>query len=64
MVPTPKEFKYDFWLSSPLSEDLDDVNYSDITVTFLMPNGIVILLKVKYDATLAEIKEVSTKSYI
>lgn len=59
MVPTPKEFKYDFWLSSPSSEDLDDVNYNDITVTCLMPNGIVILLKVKYDATLAEIKEVT-----
>lgn len=59
MVPTPKEFKYDFWLTGPSSDDLDDSNYADITVTCIMPYGIVILLTVKYDATLAEIKEVS-----
>ncbi|XP_018318828.1 phosphatidylinositol 4,5-bisphosphate 3-kinase catalytic subunit delta isoform [Agrilus planipennis] len=48
MVPIPKEFTYDFWLTGP----------TDFTVvTCLMPNGVCILLDVSHNATLAEIKE-------
>lgn len=51
MVPIPAEYMPDFWnhLSSkcPIIE-----------LTCLLPNGIILLLKVNYNATLAEIKEV------
>ena len=50
MVPIPREYSPDFWSFDP--ED-------SIELTCLMPNGIVILLKVSYNATLSDIKEVS-----
>jgi phosphatidylinositol-4,5-bisphosphate 3-kinase len=49
MVPIPREYSPDFWSFDP--ED-------SIELTCLMPNGIVILLKVSYNATLSDIKEV------
>lgn len=49
MVPIPREYSPDFWSYDP--EDL-------VELTCLMPNGIVILLKVSYNATLSDIKEV------
>ncbi|XP_072379316.1 phosphatidylinositol 4,5-bisphosphate 3-kinase catalytic subunit beta isoform isoform X1 [Diabrotica undecimpunctata] len=50
MVPIPSEYQYDFWdKTSP---------ECTITLTCLMPNGIIILLNnINYNATLAEIKE-------
>ncbi|CAH1260499.1 unnamed protein product [Diabrotica balteata] len=50
MVPIPSEYQYDFWdKTSP---------ECTITLTCLMPNGIIILLNnTNYNATLAEIKE-------
>ncbi|KAJ3643840.1 hypothetical protein Zmor_026526 [Zophobas morio] len=48
MVPIPREYSPDFWSFDP--ED-------SIELTCLMPNGIVILLKVSYNATLSDIKE-------
>lgn len=55
MVPVPveypREYCYDFWdLELP----------EKVEITCLMPNGIIIILKVSYNATLAEIKEVSS----
>uniref|UniRef100_A0A6P7GNJ1 Phosphatidylinositol 4,5-bisphosphate 3-kinase catalytic subunit delta isoform-like n=1 Tax=Diabrotica virgifera virgifera TaxID=50390 RepID=A0A6P7GNJ1_DIAVI len=50
MVPIPSEYQYDFWdKTSP---------ECTITLTCLMPNGILILLdNTNYNASLAEIKE-------
>ncbi|XP_044753388.1 phosphatidylinositol 4,5-bisphosphate 3-kinase catalytic subunit delta isoform isoform X2 [Coccinella septempunctata] len=51
MAPIPAEYLYDFW-------DTYESNENDhIELTCLMPNGIVILLKVQSNATLGEIKE-------
>lgn len=51
MVPIPAEYLPDFW---------DQVSAECmIEVTCLLPNGVVVLLNVSHNATLAEIKEVS-----
>lgn len=55
MVPIPREYSPDFWFHDP--EDC-------IELTCLMPNGIVILLKVSYNATLSDIKEVCIKGFV
>ncbi|XP_064211138.1 phosphatidylinositol 4,5-bisphosphate 3-kinase catalytic subunit delta isoform [Tribolium castaneum] len=47
MPPFPREYSPDFWSFDP--ED-------SVELTCLMPNGIVILLKVSYNATLLDIK--------
>ncbi|XP_050305092.1 phosphatidylinositol 4,5-bisphosphate 3-kinase catalytic subunit delta isoform [Anthonomus grandis grandis] len=50
MVPVPAEYTPDFWnLVSPES--------TDVALTCLLPNGIGFMLKVNYNATVAEIKE-------
>ncbi|XP_057663838.1 phosphatidylinositol 4,5-bisphosphate 3-kinase catalytic subunit beta isoform [Diorhabda carinulata] len=50
MVPIPSEYSYDFW-------DKTSTECS-ITLTCLLPNGIIILLEnVSYNASFAEIKE-------
>ncbi|XP_076265389.1 phosphatidylinositol 4,5-bisphosphate 3-kinase catalytic subunit delta isoform-like isoform X2 [Rhynchophorus ferrugineus] len=49
MVPIPAEYMPDFW--SHISSKCP------IELTCLLPNGITLLLKVNYNATLAEIKE-------
>lgn len=54
MVPIPEEFSYKFFLEGP------DPSKS-VNLTCLLPNGISIILKVSYNATLADIKEVSIK---
>lgn len=52
MAPIPAEYLYDFW-------DTYENNENDhVELTCLMPNGIVILLKVQSYITLGEIKEV------
>lgn len=50
MVPIPAEYLPDFW--NQISTECT------IEVTCLLPNGIIILLNVNYNATLADIKEV------
>ncbi|KAJ8946954.1 hypothetical protein NQ314_008755 [Rhamnusium bicolor] len=50
MVPIPAEYLPDFW--NQVSTDCS------IELTCLLPNGIIILLSVNHNATLAEIKEV------
>ncbi|XP_030764148.1 phosphatidylinositol 4,5-bisphosphate 3-kinase catalytic subunit delta isoform-like isoform X2 [Sitophilus oryzae] len=50
MVPIPAEYMPDFW--SLLSTECPIVE-----LTCLLPNGIIVLLKVNHNATLAEIKE-------
>ncbi|XP_018567528.1 phosphatidylinositol 4,5-bisphosphate 3-kinase catalytic subunit delta isoform [Anoplophora glabripennis] len=49
MVPIPAEYLPDFW--NQISTECT------IEVTCLLPNGIIILLNVNYNATLADIKE-------
>lgn len=54
MVPIPREYSPDFWSFDP--ED-------SVELTCLMPNGIVILMKVSYNATLLDIKAVCTSQF-
>ena len=51
MVPVPAEYMPDFW-NRVSSECLG------VEVTCLLPNGVIVLVNVNYNATLAEIKEV------
>lgn len=47
-----EEYSYPYCLAGPSTDN------SEITLSCFMPNGLMILLKAKYNATLAEIKEV------
>nr|CAI5869888.1 unnamed protein product [Callosobruchus analis] len=49
MAPVPAEYLYDFWDNAPPDRPVE--------VTCLLPNGIIVLLTVNSNATLAEIKE-------
>ncbi|CAH1990801.1 unnamed protein product [Acanthoscelides obtectus] len=49
MAPIPAEYQFDFWDTAPPDRPVE--------VTCLLPNGIIVLLTVNSNATLAEIKE-------
>ena len=53
MVHIPITYTYDFWLRGATDPSVE--------LNCLMPNGIIIPLEVKRNATLQEIKEVSKR---
>lgn len=56
MVPIPAEYMPDFWNHIP-PDSLSECPLVELTC--LMPNGIIVLLKVNQNPTLADIKVVS-----